>query len=67
LIEVKRTGAGTNLFYQPLDGSKPTQVTHFDTEPLTVRTFAVSPDGKQVAITRARANDSDLVMFSHFR
>ena len=67
LIEAKRTGAGTNLFYQPLDGSKPAQLTHFNTEPLWVRTFAVSPDAKQVAITRARLNDSDLVMFSNFR
>lgn len=67
LIVDKRTGAGTNLFYQPLDGSKPTQLTHFNSEPLWVRTFATSPDGKQVAITRAKLNDSDLVMFSNFR
>lgn len=26
-----------------------------------------SPDGKQIAIARARVNDSDLVMFSNFR
>jgi hypothetical protein len=26
-----------------------------------------SPDGKQIAITRGRVNDSDLVMFSNFR
>jgi len=61
------TGVGSNLFYQPLDGSKPTQITHFDIEPLAVETFAFSPDGKQVAITRARTNTSDLVMFSNFR
>jgi eukaryotic-like serine/threonine-protein kinase len=67
LVVSKSTGAGTNLFYQPLDGSKPTQLTHFDTEPLWTSTFSFSPDGKQIAIGRARVNDSDLVMFSNFR
>jgi len=67
LILVKRTGPSSNLFYQPLDGSSPTQITHFDTEPLGVATYSFSPDGKQIAITRARTNDSDLVMFSNFR
>lgn len=67
LILNKRTGAGSSLFYQALDGSKPTQITHFTSEPLWVAAYALSPDGKQVAITRARVNDSDLVMFSNFR
>jgi serine/threonine protein kinase len=66
LILSKTTGAGSNLFYQPLDGSKPTQITHFDTEPLRISDYSFSPDGKQVAITRGRVNDSDLVMFSNF-
>jgi hypothetical protein len=55
------------LFYQPLDGSKPTQLTHFDTEPLWISAYAFSRDGKQIAITRARTNNSDVVMFSNFR
>jgi eukaryotic-like serine/threonine-protein kinase len=67
LILSKSTGAGSNLFYQPLDGGKPTQITHFDTEPLRISDYAFSPDGKQIAITRGRVNDSDLVMFSNFR
>ena len=67
LILAKATGAGTNLFYQPLDGSKPTQLTHFDTEPMGIADYSFSPDGKQIAITRGRVNDSDLVMFSNFR
>jgi hypothetical protein len=67
LILDKRTGAGSNLFYQPLDGSKPTQLTHFDSEPLWISAYSISPDGKQIAITRAHVNDSDLVMFSNFR
>ena len=67
LVLDKKTGAGSNLFYQPLDGSKPTQLTHFNTEPLWISAYALSPDRKQCAITRARVNDSDLVMFSNFR
>jgi serine/threonine protein kinase len=67
LILDKDTGAGSNLFYQPLDGSQPTQITHFDSEPLYVASYSFSPDGKQIAIGRARVNDSDLVMFSNFR
>ena len=31
LVLSKTTGAGSNLFYQPLDGSKPTQITHIAT------------------------------------
>jgi len=67
LVVAKRTGSGANLFYQPLDGSAPTQLTHFDTEPLWVAAYAFSPDGKQIAVTRARVNDADLVMFKNFR
>ena len=67
LVIDKATGAGTNLFYQPLDGSNATQITHFNTEPLLIPAFAFSPDGKQIAITRANAHDSDLVMFKNFR
>lgn len=67
LILDKFTGAGSNLFYQPLDGSKATQITHFDSEPLFIASYSFSPDGKQIAIGRARVNDSNLVMFSNFR
>ena len=67
LVVAKRTGAGANLFYQPMDGSAPTQLTHFDTEPLWAAAYAFSPDGKQIAVTRARVNDADLVMFKNFR
>jgi Tol biopolymer transport system component len=66
LLLTKATGAGSNLFYQPLDGSAPTQLTHFDTEPLRLADFSLSPDGKQIAITRYKVNDSDIVLFSNF-
>ncbi len=67
LILIKATGAGSNLFYQPLDGAAPTQITHFDAEPLRIADVALSPDGKQIALTRYKVNDSDVVLFSNFR
>jgi Tol biopolymer transport system component len=67
LLLIKATGAGSNLFYQPLDGSAPTQITHFDAEPLRIADYAISPDGKQIAITRYKVNDSDVVLFNNFR
>ncbi|MBV9340039.1 MAG: PD40 domain-containing protein, partial [Acidobacteria bacterium] len=67
LVVTKSTGAGSNLFYQPLDGSSATQITRFETEPLRTSAFSFSPDGKQIVIGRARVNDSDLVMFMNFR
>jgi len=60
------SGEGHALFYQPLDGGARTQLTHFDTEPMAIASFASSPDGKKIAVTRARDNDSDLIMFSNF-
>ena len=67
LVFIGQSGAGANLFFQPLTGATPLQVTHFDTEPMNIAAVAFSQDGKKVAVTRARANNSDVVMFSNFR
>jgi len=61
------TGSTQNLYMQPLDGSPEVQLTHFDSEPAVVAAYAWSRDGKRLAITRARYNDTDVVMFSGFR
>jgi eukaryotic-like serine/threonine-protein kinase len=61
------TGNITNLYMQPLDGGAPVQLTHFDSEPAVVAAYAWSRDGKKIAITRGRYNDTDVVMFSGFR
>jgi len=60
-------GSTRNLYMQPLTGGAPIQLTHFDTEPSLVLAYAWSRDGKKFAITRARYNDTDVVMFSGFR
>ena len=61
------TGSTQNLYMQPLAGGAPVQLTHFDSEPALVAAYAWSRDGKKLAITRARYNDTDVVMFSGFK
>jgi len=56
-----------NLYLIPLKGGKEVQLTHFDSEPGVLFAYAWSQDGKKLAITRARYNDSDVVMFSGLR
>lgn len=67
IMYTQEAGEGHAIFYQPLAGDPPTQLTHFDSEPLAISSFALSPDGKKIAVTRARDADSDLIMFSNFR
>jgi eukaryotic-like serine/threonine-protein kinase len=61
------TGGVQNVYMLPLAGGVPVQLTHFDSEPGVIAAYAWSPDGKKFAITRARYDDSDVVMFSGFR
>jgi Tol biopolymer transport system component/DNA-binding winged helix-turn-helix (wHTH) protein len=61
------SGNAQNVYMQPLTGGAPVQLTHFDSEPALVPAYAWSADGKKFAITRARYNDTDVVMFSNFR
>jgi eukaryotic-like serine/threonine-protein kinase len=61
------TGNTQNIYMQPLAGGTEVQLTHFDAEPSSIVAYAWSRDGKKIAITRARYNDSDVVMFSGFR
>lgn len=61
------TGSVQNVYMQSLAGGAPVQLTHFDSEPGVVAAYAWSRDGKKFAVTRARYNDTDVVMFSGFR
>ena len=61
------TGNTQNVYLQPLAGGPPVQLTHFDAEPALVPAYAWSQDGKKFVVTRARYNDTDVVMFSGFR
>jgi Tol biopolymer transport system component len=60
-------GGAENVYMQPLAGGPLVQLTHFDSEPALVAAYAWSQDGKKFAITRARSNDADVVMFSGFK
>jgi serine/threonine protein kinase/dipeptidyl aminopeptidase/acylaminoacyl peptidase len=65
---VRNTNGGVqNLYMIPLKGGKEVQLTHFDSEPGRIISYDWSPDGKKLAISRARHNDSDVVMFSGFQ
>ena len=61
------TGGTENVYMQTLTGGPPVQLTHFDSEPALVAAYAWSQDGKKFAITRARSNDADVVVFSGFK
>jgi serine/threonine protein kinase/Tol biopolymer transport system component len=61
------SGSVQNVYMLPLSGGPPVQLTHFDSEPAVVAAYAWSQDGKKFAITRARYNDTDVVLFSGFR
>ena len=68
LTYVHNTSGNTqDLYMQPLVGGAPVQLTHFDSELGVIPAYAWSRDGKKLAITRARYNDSDVVMFSGFK
>ena len=60
------TGNTQNLYMQPLAGGT-AQLTHFDSDLGSIPAYAWSQDGKKLAITRARYNDSDVVIFSGFK
>ena len=61
------TGATQNVYMLLLSGGAPVQLTHFASEAVYVPAYAWSSDGKKFAVTRARYNDTDVVLFSGFR
>jgi len=61
------TGSTQNVYLVPLSGGPPLPLTHFASEPLFVPAYAWSKDGKKFALTRARYNDTNVVLFSGFR
>ena len=67
LVYLHTVGNKRHLYLQPRSGGPAIQLTHFDMEPSAIMAYAWSRDGKKIAITRARYNDTDVVMFSGFR
>jgi Tol biopolymer transport system component len=64
LTYVSRKGESRFLARLPLNGKPATTVLQFDSEPLLIKAYDWSPDGKKLAITRAPYHDTDVVMFS---
>jgi Tol biopolymer transport system component len=60
------TGNKQNVYMVSLSGGAPVPLTH-SSEPVFVPAYAWSKDGKKFALTRARYNDTDVVLFSGFR
>ena len=61
------TGSTQNVYMLLLSGGAPVQLTHFGSEAVFLPAYAWSRDGKKFAVTRARYNDTDVVLFSGFR
>ena len=61
------TGDTQNVYMLLLSGGAPVPLTHFASEAVYVPAYAWSKDGKKFAVTRARYNDTDVVLFSGFR
>lgn len=60
LAYVSTKGGDSNIWVQPLNGGKPAQLTHFDSQ--RIFRFALSPDGHQLAVARGQvANDVVLI------
>jgi Tol biopolymer transport system component len=59
ILYVKTTGGVSNIWRQPVDGSKPSPVTRFTS--LRITAFDISPDGKRLLLARGTTS-SDVVM-----
>jgi serine/threonine protein kinase/Tol biopolymer transport system component len=64
LTYIDTRGGISNIWSQPLDGSKPTQVTDFKADQMFC--FDWSPDGKQLAASRGLVT-TDVVLISDFK
>jgi len=60
-------GSARSPWMQSLKGGAPVRLLHFNEEPSFISAYRISADGKKIAITRAKFNDTDIVMFSNFR
>jgi TolB protein len=64
LTYVETTKGVGNIWRYPLEGGKPTQLTHFDSDRIFSHRW--SRDGKRLALARGRTI-SDVVLFSNFK
>lgn len=64
LTYIDKRGSITNLWFQPINGATPKQLTDFKGEGILLREW--TRDGRQVAIVRGTPR-SDAVMIANFR
>ena len=64
---VAPSATGKDLYMRRLSGGEDIRIAHFAGEPSDIVAYAWSQDGKRIAITRARFNNTDVVKFSGFR
>jgi Tol biopolymer transport system component len=64
VVYVEQVGGTGNLWVQPIDGSPPHQLTHFDSD--TIDSFSWAPGGTELVISRGRFT-SDIVLLRNFR
>lgn len=57
-LYVRSEGDVSNIWSQPIDGGKPTQVTNFNND--QIDTFDLSRDGSRLVLDRSRTN-SDVI------
>ncbi len=64
IVHVRSPLAVSNLWALPLDGGEPVQLTNFQSE--TIFSYAFSPDGKRLAMSRGRTT-GDIVLIRNYR
>ncbi len=65
LVWVKTEAGVSNFWRQPLEGGKPTQLSHFTSDQIRFPQFDGSSDGKQLAFVRG-STSTDIVLMSGF-
>jgi Tol biopolymer transport system component len=68
LTFIRSLDGAENLWKLPLEGGQPTQLTYFKPESTyqVITSYALSPDGKRMAITRA-ASTTNVILINHFK
>jgi Tol biopolymer transport system component len=56
--------SSVDLYLQSLPAGKAVRIKHFADQPSNISEYAWSPDGKKIAVTRSRFNDTNVILFT---